>query len=46
MGGWHVAGEYASAGGGAVTANELIDGIPAMYGTIPGGVNTLRAHRS
>jgi hypothetical protein len=43
MGGWHIAGEHASAAGGAVTADELVDGIPAMYGAIPAGVNTLTA---
>jgi NAD(P)-dependent dehydrogenase (short-subunit alcohol dehydrogenase family) len=46
MGGWHIAGEYASAAGGAAAAEELLDGIPAMYGTVPAGVNTLAAPRS
>ncbi len=46
MRGWQIAGEHASAAGGAVTPDELLDAVPAMYGVIPAGVNTLTAPAS
>ncbi len=46
MRGWQIAGEHASAAGGAVTPDELLDAVPAMYGIIPAGVNTLTAPAS
>ena len=41
MRGWRVAGEHRSASGEAVTAEELIDGMAAMYDVMPSGVTTL-----
>ena len=35
--GWAIAGEYASASGKAVTADELVDGLPRLYGVAPTG---------
>ena len=40
---WQIAGEHRSREGGAVTAEELLDGMAAVYGTMPAGVDTLRA---
>ncbi len=34
--GWAIAGEYVS-GSGQVTADELVDGLPALYGVAPTG---------
>lgn len=41
MRGWHVVGEHRSISGGAVTAEELLDGLAAVYEVMPPGVNTL-----
>jgi NAD(P)-dependent dehydrogenase (short-subunit alcohol dehydrogenase family) len=35
--GWAVAGEYASASGAAVTAEELVDALPELYAVTPTG---------
>ncbi len=42
MQGWQIAGEHQSAAGGAVTADELIDGMAAMYQVMPVPVPTLK----
>jgi NAD(P)-dependent dehydrogenase (short-subunit alcohol dehydrogenase family) len=42
MQGWHSGGEHQSSSGGAVTAEELIDGMAAMYQVMPTPVPTLR----
>lgn len=39
--GWHPVGAYGSRSGGQLTADELVDGAAALYGTVPAGVNTL-----
>ena len=41
MRGWQIVGEHRSATGGAVTAEELLDGLAAVYEVMPPGVNTL-----
>jgi NAD(P)-dependent dehydrogenase (short-subunit alcohol dehydrogenase family) len=41
MRGWQIVGEHRSAKGGAVTAEELLDGLAAVYEVMPPGVNTL-----
>jgi NAD(P)-dependent dehydrogenase (short-subunit alcohol dehydrogenase family) len=41
MRGWQIAGEHRSTNGGAVTAEELLDGLAAVYEVMPPGVNTL-----
>jgi NAD(P)-dependent dehydrogenase (short-subunit alcohol dehydrogenase family) len=41
MQGWSPAGDYRSRGGGAVTADELVDAAPALFGVLPGGVPTV-----
>ena len=41
MRGWQIVGEHRSAAGGAVTAEELLDGLAAVYEVMPPGVNTL-----
>jgi NAD(P)-dependent dehydrogenase (short-subunit alcohol dehydrogenase family) len=43
MRGWQIAGEHQSLDSRAVTAEELLDGLPAIYETMPAGVSTLRA---
>jgi hypothetical protein len=35
--GWWAAGEYRSTSGGAVEPEELITGLPQVYGTAPAG---------
>jgi NAD(P)-dependent dehydrogenase (short-subunit alcohol dehydrogenase family) len=35
--GWRAAGEYRSRSGGAVEAEELVTGLPEVYGTAPAG---------
>lgn len=39
---WQISGEHSSISGGAVTAEELLDGMAALYGTMPSGVPTLK----
>jgi NAD(P)-dependent dehydrogenase (short-subunit alcohol dehydrogenase family) len=41
MRGWQIVGEHRSVQGGAVTAEELLDGLAAVYEVMPPGVNTL-----
>ena len=41
MRGWQIAGEHRSRSGGAVTPEELVDGLAAVYEVMPPGVNTL-----
>jgi NAD(P)-dependent dehydrogenase (short-subunit alcohol dehydrogenase family) len=41
MRGWQIVGEHRSASGGAVSAEELLDGLAAVYEVMPPGVNTL-----
>jgi NAD(P)-dependent dehydrogenase (short-subunit alcohol dehydrogenase family) len=41
MRGWQTFGEYRSKTGEAVTPDELVDGMAAMYEVMPPGVNTL-----
>jgi NAD(P)-dependent dehydrogenase (short-subunit alcohol dehydrogenase family) len=41
MRGWQIVGEHRSVAGGAVTAEELLDGLAAVYEVMPPGVNTL-----
>ena len=41
MRGWQPSGAYGSRSGGQLTADELVDGAAALYGTMPAGVNTL-----
>jgi NAD(P)-dependent dehydrogenase (short-subunit alcohol dehydrogenase family) len=41
MRGWQIVGEHRSAKGDAVTAEELLDGLAAVYEVMPPGVNTL-----
>ncbi len=43
MRGWHIAGQHDGATGAAVTAQELMDALPALYEIMPAGVNTLTA---
>ena len=38
--GWAISGEYCSASGRAVTAEELVDGLPKVYGAAPTGPPT------
>src|SRR4051794_11506098 len=35
--GWSIAGEYVSSSGAAVTAEELVEGLPEIYGVAPTG---------
>jgi NAD(P)-dependent dehydrogenase (short-subunit alcohol dehydrogenase family) len=35
--GWSALGEYASRSGGALEADELVDGLAEVYGTLPSG---------
>ncbi len=42
MQGWQIAGEHASKAGSAVTAEELVDGMAAMYQVMPIPVPTLK----
>jgi NAD(P)-dependent dehydrogenase (short-subunit alcohol dehydrogenase family) len=41
MRGWQIVGEHRSTSGAAVTAEELLDGLAAVYEVMPPGVNTL-----
>jgi len=41
MRGWHPADTYSSRSGGRLTAEELADGMAALYGTMPAGVTSL-----
>jgi len=43
MQGWQSVGDYPSKSGGRLTADELVDGMAALYGTLPGGVTTVGA---
>jgi NAD(P)-dependent dehydrogenase (short-subunit alcohol dehydrogenase family) len=43
MRGWQIAGEHRSASGQAVSAQELLDGLPAIYEIMPAGVTTLKS---
>jgi NAD(P)-dependent dehydrogenase (short-subunit alcohol dehydrogenase family) len=40
---WSAIGEYASSAGGAVSADELVDGLPKLYGVLPRAVFERRA---
>lgn len=43
MQGWQSAGVYRAKSGGRLTAEELIDGTAALYGTMPTGVSSVNA---